>query len=67
MREAGAKGPRRRERESHRRRDLRGSDWKWRMERERKMMEREIVKKRKGLLMVGFWEDSDSDEEEDLG
>ena len=51
MREAGAKGPRRRERESHRRRDLKGSDWKWRMERESRSG---MVKKLRRVMAIVF-------------
>lgn len=68
MTEAGAKGPKRRERESQKRRDLRGSDWKKRRERRRRMEEMEMVIKRNGLL--GFWwvcGESVNEEEEGFG
>lgn len=49
VREIGAKGPRRRERASQRRRDLEGSDWRKKRERMRRRAEREMVRKRRGL------------------
>lgn len=51
--ESGAKGPRRREREIHRRRELRGSDRVYKMERERKRVEREKERKREGRRREG--------------
>ena len=46
----GAKGPRSRERANRRRRDLRGSDWRKKREREMRMEEREMEMKMSGLL-----------------
>ena len=56
----GAKGPRSRERANRRRRDLRGSDWRKKREREMRMEERETEMnewfvKGLGMKMRGCW------------
>lgn len=51
--EIGAKGPMRRERESQKRIDLKGSDWKKKSARAKRMEERVMVMKRSSL--VGLW------------
>ena len=56
----GAKGPRSKERANRRRRDLRGSDWRKKREREMRMEERETEMnewfvKGLGMKMRGCW------------
>lgn len=50
VKERGAKGPRRRETEIHRERDLRMSDWRRNMEEAMRRRERERQRKRRDLL-----------------
>ena len=69
--EGGAKGPRMREIEIHRERDLRRSDWRRKMEAAMKRRERETHAMRRGLLwrpVAGesvAGEDAAADEERD--
>ncbi|PON34056.1 hypothetical protein PanWU01x14_347560 [Parasponia andersonii] len=55
VRVAGAKGPKTKERETQKRRDLKGSDWRKKMERRSKRSESEIVRRRIGLRSLLVW------------
>ena len=53
--EVGAKGPKMKERETQKRRDLKGSDWRKKMERRSRISETEIVRMRIGLVSLLLW------------
>lgn len=57
----GANGPTRRDRANQRTTDLRGSDWRKKMERQMKMAERETEMKMSGLLRGWEWSCVDSE------
>lgn len=68
--ETGAKGPKAKERETQKRRDLKGSDSRKKMERRRRRRESEIVRIVIGLgrsLVLGWVDGSVVEEEEEVG